>query len=142
MTETDIVTERVFEAPRAQVFAAFSDPAVLARWWGPQGFTNTFQDFEFQAGGAWRYVMHGPDGVDYQNESVFLDIVAPELIMFKHESGHAFQGIFVFTDEGEHATRVHWTMRFPNQPARDAVKDFVVLANEENMDRLAAQLKQ
>ena len=56
----------------------FSEPEHLARWWGPNGFTSTFQTFELRPGGHWRFVMHGPDGADYPNENVFIEVVAPE----------------------------------------------------------------
>jgi len=62
-----IVGTRVFDAPRALVFEAFSDPIHLSQWWGPDGFSTTTQSFDFREGGVWRFVMHGPDGRDYQN---------------------------------------------------------------------------
>lgn len=68
MNDTEIVTSRQFAAAPPQVFRAFSDPAILARWWGPQGFTNTFKVFDMAPGGLWRFVMHGPDGVNYPND--------------------------------------------------------------------------
>jgi hypothetical protein len=55
-------TERVLPYPPQQVFEAFARPELLARWWGPSGFTNTFEVFEFKPGGRWKFVMHGPDG--------------------------------------------------------------------------------
>ena len=64
----EIVSGRVIDAPRRKVFKAFADPTHLARWWGPKGFRNTFEEFDFRPGGTWRFTMHGPDGVDYQNK--------------------------------------------------------------------------
>ena len=75
--DREIASTRVFDAPRERVFRAFSDPQVLARWWGPDGFTSTFQEFDFRPGGAWRFVMQGPDGADYRNESEFIEVVSP-----------------------------------------------------------------
>ena len=66
------------------VFAAFQDPARLARWWGPAGFTNTFHTFEFRPEGAWLFTMHGPNGTDYPNESQFLEIVPNSMVRIKH----------------------------------------------------------
>jgi uncharacterized protein YndB with AHSA1/START domain len=54
-----------------EVYAAFADPIRLAKWWGPKDFTNTFEIFEFKVGGSWKFIMHGPDGSNYPNESVF-----------------------------------------------------------------------
>src|SRR5438552_1429584 len=61
---TTFRTSREIAAPLNQVFAAFSDTQRLARWWGPAGFTNTFNVCEFKSGGRWSFVMHGPDGPD------------------------------------------------------------------------------
>ena len=62
------------------MFDAFADPNRLTRWWGPKGFTSTFHEFDLRPGGVWRFVLHGPNGADYQNESVFVEVVKPERI--------------------------------------------------------------
>jgi uncharacterized protein YndB with AHSA1/START domain len=136
-----IVTTRVLDAPRERVFQAFSDPAQLAQWWGPDGFTSTFQGFAFEPGGVWTFVMHGPDGSTYPNESHFVEIVPPERIVFDHVSSHAFRATFVLTEAGG-KTRLHWSMHFgdPGECAR--VARFVAGASEQNLDRLAAVLRQ
>src|SRR4051794_38504484 len=67
-------TSREVPAPVEQVFAAISNPARLARWWGPAGFTNTFATCEFKTGGRWSFTMHGPNGANYPNESVSTEI--------------------------------------------------------------------
>jgi uncharacterized protein YndB with AHSA1/START domain len=72
-----IVGTREFAAPRALVFSAWTDPKHLAQWWGPFGFTTTTFSFDFRPGGVWRFVMHGPDGRDYQNRVTFEEIVPP-----------------------------------------------------------------
>jgi len=66
----EIVSSREFEAPRELLFQAWTNPDLLARWWGPKGFTNTFHEFDMKPGGTWRFVMHGPDGVDYPNDRI------------------------------------------------------------------------
>jgi hypothetical protein len=81
---------REIAAPIDQVFAAFTDPERHARWWGPDGFTNTFHLREFKTGGKWSYVMHGPDGRDYKNESVFEE-VSPRKIVIQHISGPKYR---------------------------------------------------
>ena len=65
---------REIPATVEQVFAAFSDPERLSRWWGPAGFTNTFTTCEFNPGGRWSFTMHGPDGKNYRNECLFAEI--------------------------------------------------------------------
>jgi uncharacterized protein YndB with AHSA1/START domain len=80
-----IVSTRVIPFARDAVFRALSDPQRLARWWGPAGFRNTFERFDFRPGGEWRFVMHGPDGKEYPNHSVFETIAAPERVVFRHD---------------------------------------------------------
>src|SRR5262245_9107115 len=79
-----IITQREFDAPRALVFEVWTDPKHLAQWWGPQGFTTTTSAFDMRVGGVWRFVMHGPDGRDYQNRITFDEIVKPERIRYHH----------------------------------------------------------
>lgn len=141
MTDRDIVSARVFDADRERVFEAFRDPARLARWWGPAGVTNTFEEFDLRPGGAWRFVMHLPGGFDLRMESVFLEVVAPERIVFRHlSSDHPFEMAITLEEEGG-ATRVTWRMRHATAAECAKVKDVVVRTNEENFDRLAAELR-
>jgi uncharacterized protein YndB with AHSA1/START domain len=137
--ERQIVTTRVFDAPRERVFKAWSDPDHLALWWGPKGFTNTFQEFDIRPGGIWRFVMHGPNGVDYQNKSVFVEVVKPERIVFSHVSGPRFQVTATFEDLGG-KTKVTFRMLFESVAECDKAKAYAVEANEQNFDRLEAQV--
>src|SRR5437764_14552523 len=63
--DREIVISQVINAPREVVFQAFTEVRHVSRWWGPDGFTTTTRAFEFRVGGAWDFVMHGPDGTDY-----------------------------------------------------------------------------
>ena len=136
----EIVNTRVLDASSESVFAAFSDPAQLALWWGPAGFTNTIHHFDFRPGGAWRYVMHGPNGVDYANESEFIEIARPHRVVLQHlKPMHSFRLAMSFSGEGT-GTRVTWRMQFDSDSEYDRVKDFIPPANEQNLDRLAAHL--
>ncbi|WP_261339709.1 SRPBCC domain-containing protein [Blastopirellula marina] len=76
-----------------QVLQAFRDISSLARWWGPNGFTTTFHEFDFQPGGDWKFFMHAPDGTDYPNESRFVEIIEPTRIVFDHLAAPIFQTI-------------------------------------------------
>lgn len=138
-SDLEIVSTRSFDAPRERVFEAFSDPSRLARWWGPKGFTSTFHEFDLRPGGTWRFLMHGPDGVAHPNESVFVEIVKPERIVFQHVSGHRFEMTITLDEQGG-GTRVTWRMRHETAEECAKVKRFVVDANEQNFDRLAAEL--
>lgn len=137
--DCELFTSRSLDAPRERVFTAFSDPARLARWWGPKGFTNTFHEFDLRPGGAWRFVMHGPDGTNFTNESVFVEVVPPERVVFNHLSRPRFQMTITFEDEGG-KTRVGWRQVFPTPDECRRVAKFAVEANEQNLDRLAREL--
>jgi uncharacterized protein YndB with AHSA1/START domain len=133
------VHPRLIDAPRERVFKAFSDPAHLARWWGPNGFSSTFDEFDLRPGGAWRLVMHGPDGANYPNESVFVEVVEPERIVLEHLSEHHFQLTITF-EAREAKTLVGWRQVFDTEAERQRIAKVVVEANEQNLDRLAAEV--
>jgi len=126
-------------ASPAQVFAAMSDPARVARWWGPDGFTNTIHQFDFQPGGTWLLTMHGPDGKEYPNESRFTRIVPSELFEIEHLSGHHFI-LSVELRQFEQGTQVHWRQTFDTVEHYEQISQFVAGANEQNLRRLAAEV--
>jgi uncharacterized protein YndB with AHSA1/START domain len=82
-----IIGTRVFDAPRELVWSVWTDPKHLAQWWGPNGFSTTTSAFDMRPGGVWRFVMHGPDGRDYENRITFDEIVKPERIAYHHGGG-------------------------------------------------------
>jgi uncharacterized protein YndB with AHSA1/START domain len=136
----EVVAARVFGAPRTRVFEAFRDPAQLARWWGPNGFTNTIQAFELMPGGAFRLIMHGPDGRDFHNVWRFLEVSPPARVVFEHlEPVHRFTMSLSFVELGSE-TLLIWRMRFAERAEADRVRELVTAANEQNLDRLAAHL--
>ena len=86
-TDLGIMISRVLAAPRELVWEAMSDPLRLAHWWGPRGFTTTIERLDFRAGGVWKQIMHGPDGADYPNKSVFMEVVPQERVVYFHGGG-------------------------------------------------------
>ena len=141
VSDRELVTTRVLDAPRERVFTAFSEAQHLAQWWGPAGFTNTFHEFDLRAGAAWRYTMHGPNGADYPNESVFVEIVKPGRIVLEHVSGPRFRLTITLASEAGR-TRLTWRQRFPTAADYDKIKALAIPANEQNLDRLEARLAQ
>jgi len=133
------ITHRVVPYAREIVFDAFARPEVLARWWGPKGFTNTFEVFEFKPGGLWKFVMHGPDGSNHANESVFLEVEAPSTIVIQHLSPPHF-GLTVTLTEHEGGTKIDWVGEFEDAAVAARIRHIVEPANEQNLDRLAAVL--
>ena len=121
-----IIGTRVLDAPRDLVFSAWTDPKHLAQWWGPDGFTTTTHAFDFRKGGVWRFVMHGPDGRDYQNRVNFDEIVPPERIVYHHGGGDdvepvQFSTTVTFEDLGGDKTRLTWHGKFPSAEERARV---------------------
>ena len=134
--EREIATSRLVNATPEAVFAAFADPTVLASWWGPAGFTNTFHEFDFRPGGYWRFAMRGPDGSDYEMTKRFVEVVPFERIVVEHDQDtHSFVMTIALAPEGE-GTRVNWQMVFELEAEATRVRPFVVEANEQNLDRL------
>jgi uncharacterized protein YndB with AHSA1/START domain len=80
--EREVTITRIFDAPRALVFAAWTDPKHLAQWWGPRGFTAPVCEFEARVGGALRIVMRGPDGVNYPMQGEIRELVPPQRLVF------------------------------------------------------------
>jgi uncharacterized protein YndB with AHSA1/START domain len=120
-----IVGTRVLDAPRDLVFSVFADPKHLAQWWGPDGFTTTTRAFEFRPGGVWRFVMHGPDGGDYQNRITYDEIVSPERIAYRHGGTDdvepvRFKTTITLVDLGG-KTRIVWHGEFASAAERDRV---------------------
>lgn len=133
-------TRQIF-ATVEQVFAAFSAPARLARWWGPEGFTNTFSVCEFRVGGKWSFVMHAPNGRDFPNESIFAEITAPQRVVIEHVSEPQFRLTVTLSPAAAGAgTVVTWSQAFASPETAKAVEHIVVPANEQNLDRLAAEV--
>jgi uncharacterized protein YndB with AHSA1/START domain len=125
-------------APDA-VFAAFREAERLARWWGPAGFQSTFHTFEFRPGGSWVFTMHGPDGKDYPNESEFVEIVPDSRIRLKHVNLPHYD-LSISLDASPGGTLVTWVGVFENEKFAEKARDFLETANEQNLDRLAAEL--
>lgn len=146
-SELELVFRRVFDAPRELVFEAWTNPKHVAQWWGPRGFTNTIHEMDVRPGGVWRLVMHGPDGVDYHNRIVFLEVVKPERLVYKHEPREgsepvSFRVTVTFL-EREGKTELTMRMVFPSVEERDYVvqKHGAIEGANQTMERLAEYLR-
>jgi uncharacterized protein YndB with AHSA1/START domain len=117
--DREIRANRLFDAPRALVWKAFTRPEHLAKWWGPNGFSNTIETMNVKPGGIWKLVMHGPDGRDYKNEMVFKEIVEGEKIAYTHMSTPKFDAVITFASEGDR-TRLSWRMIFATAAERNS----------------------
>ena len=125
MTDREIVQQRTFDAPPEAVYEAWTRPAHVTRWWGPNGFTTTTEHMDVRPGGEWRYVMHGPDGADFPNLIEYHDVVPAQRLVYTHGDGtpddsNAFEVEITFDRAGG---RTDLTMRavFKTAEARDYV---------------------
>jgi hypothetical protein len=136
---TAFSTSREIPATIEQVFAAISDPERLARWWGPDGFTNTFSVCEFENGGRWSFIMHGPDGRNYPNDSVFAEIEPPRKVVVQHASEPRFR-LSIVLAASPAGTTVSWSQAFECAEVAGRIEHIVVPANEQNLDRLSVEV--
>lgn len=143
--DREIVTTRTYDAPRALVFSAWTSAEHLAAWWGPDGFSITTLDFVFDVGGVWRFIMHGPDGTDWQNRVVYESIVWGERIAYAHgdwsDGPPLFKNTITFQDEGA-GTKVTMRAVFPTAAARDFVvrERKAVEGGKQTLARLAGHV--
>jgi uncharacterized protein YndB with AHSA1/START domain len=122
--DREIVIARLIDAPPARVFDAWTDPQQVVQWWGPRGFTTTTSKMDVKPGGLWGFVMHGPDGRDYQNRITYLEVVKPERLVYKHGGDEdlepvSFQTTVTFVPQGS-KTMVTMLAVFPT------AKSFVI----------------
>jgi len=140
--DREIVITRVISAPRELVFEAFTAVRHLSRWWGPEGFTTTTRALEFRVGGEWDFVMHGPDGTDYQEWITWTEIVPSQRIVLLHgqfrDDPDAFESVLTFQPVGT-ATRIEMRTVFPTVQLRnDAVEKFhAVEGGQQTLSHLA-----
>jgi uncharacterized protein YndB with AHSA1/START domain len=133
-------TQRIVPYAPDDVYAAFADPARLVKWWGPKDFTNTFEVFEFRARGRWKFVMHGPDGSNHRNESVFIGLEPGKKVVIQHVSPPHFT-LTVSLSPSETGTRVLWVQEFEDPRVAAAVRHIAEPGNEQNLDRLHMHLR-
>lgn len=139
--DSEIVSSRIVNASRELVYRAWTEPEHLKKWWGPAGFTNTFNEFDFRVGGKWSFIMHGPDKGNYPNECEFIKIEKPSLIAWKRHSKPLFQILATFEEVSGKKTKIVFKMLFNSAEECNKLKPFVVDKNEENFDRLENELK-
>ena len=145
-SDRELVFTRLFDAPRELLFEVWTDPKHIAQWWGPRGFTTTSTDMDARPGGAWRFVMHGPDGVDYKNRIVYLEVVNPKRLVYKHageekDDAVKFQVTVTFEEVGD-KTRLTMQMVFETAAERDFVveKYGAEQGAVETLDRLGEHI--
>ncbi|WP_332772915.1 SRPBCC domain-containing protein [Phenylobacterium sp.] len=77
-----IVITRIYDAPRALVWTALTDPVHVAEWYGGEGFTSPVCEMDVRPGGLWRHIMRAPNGMEFGIEAVFTEVVEPERLVW------------------------------------------------------------
>ena len=150
--EAVIVMQRTFDAPREVVWAAFTDPKHVVRWYGGRGFENPVCEMDVRPGGRWRHVMRTPDGVDHELEFVFLEVVRPERLVWRNadhgkrpKDDYHDNVMTVTLEEAAKQTRWKLVTRFRSIAARDlaARSGFTRVLGEgtEKLDELLRSLR-
>jgi uncharacterized protein YndB with AHSA1/START domain len=137
-----IYSRRVLNAPCALVWRMFTEREHVAHWWGPRGFTNTISKMEVRPGGEWEFVMHGPDGTDYPNKWVYVELTPPTRLVIDHVSEPRFRSTIVLTEFGG-KTAVEWRGVLESVEARDLVvrKHNAAEGLDQNLERLEARVR-
>lgn len=142
----ELYISRLFDAPRKLVWEAWTDPQKCAVWWGPRGFTLTTEYKDVRTGGSWRYVMHGPDGVDYPNHTKYLEVEKYSRLVYDHggwdDRPPMFRVTVDFTEVGG-KTKMDMVMALPDAEAAKEAKKFIKKAGgDSTWDRLAEYLSE
>jgi uncharacterized protein YndB with AHSA1/START domain len=109
--DRELVITRELNAPIDLVWEVWTNPEHIAQWWGPNGFTNTISKMDIKKDGEWNLVMHGPDGTDYKNKSIFREVIKHKKLVYEHISGPRFTATVEFEARGE-KTFLKWQMLF------------------------------
>ncbi len=131
-----ILSTHVFDTTPERLWQAFENPMILKKWWWPDGFTSTFETFEFRAGGKWKLTMHSSDGRNFPNENRFEELKKFELITLEHTFTPHFELVITFDPLDWGRTQLNYTMIFDDQKTRDGVAIYAIPANEQLFERL------
>jgi uncharacterized protein YndB with AHSA1/START domain len=141
----ELYLTRLFEAPVNVVWEAWTDPAQVAQWWGPRGFTITTHSKDLRPGGHWHYMMHGPDGTDYPNKTVYHEVEKYAKLVYDHGGNDEQAPLFrvtVLFSESDGKTKMDMTMALATAQAAEEIKQFIKKAGgNTTWDRLAEYLE-
>ena len=129
VSDRELGITRLINAPRELVWEVWTKPEHVKHWWGPDGFTNTIHEMEVKAGGVMRLMMHGPDGRDYPNKIVFIEVVKPERLVYRHSD-----------DEGvELVINFHVTVTFEKQGNKTLLSMKSVFESAADLERVVKE---
>ena len=131
MNETsnrELSITRLFNAPRELVWEAWTKPEHITHWWGPIGFSTTTHEMNLKPGGIWRFMMHGPDGRNYANKIIFIEVAEPELLVYKHSG-----------EEDTEDIRFHVTVNFEKQGNKTKLTMCSLFDSAEELERVVRE---
>ncbi len=141
--DRELLLSRTLNAPVALVWEVWTQAEHIVNWWGPDGFTNTINRMDFTPGGEWDLIMHGPDGTDYKNKSIFREIIRHKKIVYEHVSAPRFTATISFEEQGEQ-TFITWHMLF--ESAEEFIRTVKTFKADEglkqNLEKLGRYLAQ
>lgn len=132
----ELRTVRIIRASPRLVWEAWSNPEHITNWWGPNGFTSTIHEMDFQENGEWNLTLHGPDGTNYPNRSIFREIIPLEKIVLEHFNPHFISTVDFDSVDGK--TLLEWTMVFDTKEMHDIVvkAHHANQGQQENLEKL------
>jgi len=135
--------ERTFDAPIELVWEVWTNPDHIKNWWGPNDFKNSISKMEVKPGGEWNLIMHGPDGTDYTNKSIFKEVIFHKKLVYDHISGPKFTATVTFESRGN-KTHIHWQMVFLSRKQLiEVVKEYNAAEGlKQNIERLEKYMNQ
>jgi len=141
----EIKISRIYDAPVAAVWDAWTYPEQVAKWWGPRGFTLTTHSKDLRPGGHWSYTMHGPDGTDYPNTTKYFEVEEHAKLIYDHGGHEGRPPLFrvtVLFAEVAGQTHMDMTMTLPTPEAAEEIGKFIKQAGgNATWDRLAEYLE-
>lgn len=140
-SDREIVITRRYDAPRDLVWQSWTEPDHVKHWWGPDGFTLTIHEMDVRPGGLWHFHMHGPDGTDYLNQIVYVEVMKPERLVYDHGPTPKFQSTITFREQGDKTEITMRTIFATNEDYERAVNVFhAIEGGNQTLARLAAYL--
>ena len=121
----EIIGTRVYDAPRELVWKAWTDPKIISKWWGPNGFTTTTDKMELKPNGIWKFTMHGPDGRDYKNKIIYIEVKKPERLVYRHSG-----------DEETESVKFHVTVTFEQVGNKTKMTMLAVFESVAELERV------
>lgn len=142
-TDRELRLTGTIDAPIELVWKVWTDPEHIAKWWGPNGFTNTITKMDLQPEGEWDLIMHGPDGTDYKNKSIFKEIIPLKKIVYAHVSNPKFVSTITF-EAKDGQTLINWHMLFETSELfNQVVKTFKADEGlKQNLEKLSRYVKE